>query len=941
MLQRWKQSGWAFLRRERKDEARPKKWVGTTFKIGDDFFGIPLQAPMDVAPKSPDLSRSVHSISQVPPSISKAASTQTYHTAQDGPSEPHSPTPSSLELNNRGSNANGSDVALIPSPGPSSHRKAVTLPGLLSPPSLPTKASTDTQVLARSTLAGRDNSGAIASNGGPSSTHTPKPLRSALHRLREDGGSKSVQFSPVPQYQVEAAPPSEVLARRSSGDPDTSAGAAAPHLHEQDSQGDSFKYGDVIRRGKSLRRCNVKSGNVGLYFNAEDAVKLRDFRSYEWKEFLVVWRKRQLELYEDYSIPGKEMLLGHKHLACVIPLQKPETHVSLYSFIDLTFCLTCTMLHVPKDKTRTASSLNARFHHSTGTDVFIFKTKARSSGIDWMWELWRQLGNDIPRTFEVHCPALATRVRLQVPEYNTTYGEGYKTFTKDYVVDQCRKSLEGLPSWDYFMEEPVRQGAQLELCWRKDSTLDWIRWEADINGMKRSWAVLYGLCLGRPRETTHLEIRASEHRSTMITLSDGSHLREPPAVEGYLYRIKPNSQNRQQVYLSTHAGCLFSINHSRAHPPHPPIPLTTDTQFNEDVNENNRLPLEDREINRGTQQVLQASAFVDLRSIVAIRRAFQPVAPSYHENQDENSARLLSANAVGHEDEEDAGGDEELTGHPDKSALRMRRSFELLMRTGHVVRFETHSCTVAQEWVEHLGRLIEYWTSRHRVDATQEMELIHATTGNPGLTIRRRPLEQGMPEQPPDYDQYSQSLPSIWNWCVVDGCMSVVRNGRLFVRRGLRGQYRLMQLVLVPGHLIQFHIGSHQTSHHLRSRTTSLLDAYVCSGHYATQSLPIEEFSLTQPPLPRRFQDGLENEDHELDTVFLIWYRPHAMGATNSQAYVPIPPLKAKHRVLVLKARSKLERDEWCWALNADIERLLRSSSKREANAQDGGLAKL
>lgn len=44
----------------------------------------------------------------------------------------------------------------------------------------------------------------------------------------------------------------------------------------------------------------MKSGNVSTYFDAEEAMKLRDLRSYEWKEFLVVWRKEQLELYEDY-----------------------------------------------------------------------------------------------------------------------------------------------------------------------------------------------------------------------------------------------------------------------------------------------------------------------------------------------------------------------------------------------------------------------------------------------------------------------------------------------------------------------------------------------------------------------------------------------------------------------------------------------------------------
>lgn len=80
-----------------------------------------------------------------------------------------------------------------------------------------------------------------------------------------------------------------------------------------------------------------------------------------------------------------------------------------------------------------------------------------------------------------------------------------------------------------------------------------------------------------------------------------------------------------------------------------------------------------------------------------------------------------------------------------------------------------------------------------------------------------------------------------------------------------------MQLILVSGHLVQFHITSHRASHHMRSQAISLLNAYVCSGHFATQSLPVDEFTMSREPLHRRFQDGLESEDNESDTVFLIW----------------------------------------------------------------------
>jgi hypothetical protein len=108
-----------------------------------------------------------------------------------------------------------------------------------------------------------------------------------------------------------------------------------------------------------------------------------------------------------------------------------------------------------------------------------------------------QLGNDLPQSFEVHCPDLQTHVKLKIPEYDLPSGKAYKVFTKDNIVDICQKALGGSPSWDYLIEEPMRRGARLELCWRKGSMLDWIRWETDVNGMKRDWAVLYGLCLGR------------------------------------------------------------------------------------------------------------------------------------------------------------------------------------------------------------------------------------------------------------------------------------------------------------------------------------------------------------------------------------------------------------------------------------------------------------
>ena len=52
---------------------------------------------------------------------------------------------------------------------------------------------------------------------------------------------------------------------------------------------------------------------------------------------------------------------------------------------------------------------------------------------------------------------------------------------------------------------------------------------------------------------------------------------------------------------------------------------------------------------------------------------------------------------------------------------------------------------------------------------------------------------------------------------------------------------------------------------------------------------------------------------------------------------VSVPPLDGKYSILVLRARSKLERDAWCWALNAEIERLVRANAIREQAVRDDG----
>lgn len=69
----------------------------------------------------------------------------------------------------------------------------------------------------------------------------------------------------------------------------------------------------------------------------------------------------------------------------------------------------------------------------------------------------------------------------------------------------------------------------------------------------------------------------------------------------------------------------------------------------------------------GAHQILHATSFIELCNVEVVRRAF-PCGDQI--------------------DQEDRGGDDQLGKHHNKAELRTRRSFELLMRSKHAVRFE-------------------------------------------------------------------------------------------------------------------------------------------------------------------------------------------------------------------------------------------------------------
>lgn len=264
-----------------------------------------------------------------------------------------------------------------------------------------------------------------------------------------------------------------------------------------------------------------------------------------------------------------------------------------------------------------------------------------------------------------------------------------------------------------------------------------------------------------------------------------------------------------------------------------------------------------------------------------------------------------------------------------------------------MIQFEAHSRKLALEWIKRLRELVKYWTRRHRVDARQEMELQRAASGD--LRADPKQIERYgdgfIPDLFTDPEDVSQYLGSFWNWSILLARRSLIRCGRVFFRKGIRGPFKLMLMCLVAGHAVFFHIKSgNQFNAYHRSRTVNLLDAYVISGRAAVESIASSD---DDTHFARRYQDGLECNDSVQDTLFIIWCTKlrtdYGMGATSENVAAPPPPnLNAKRKVIVLKTRSKLERDAWCWAINMELERLARVHADREDAARNaGGVAEI
>ncbi|GAA5963604.1 hypothetical protein JCM21900_000304 [Sporobolomyces salmonicolor] len=1060
------------------------QWIGGSFEIGADVKAVVKRRKRRLKAERRAREKGEHGETEEREGGGRSASTATEGTSKTGGRSPGLFSTSSFitaQTHLPPPPASPSDFQLQQPPTPIDDALPYIIHPLAQVTSDPLpriKSTSDSAVPLKSILRGKDEAGLNGSelgHGHPKShpaalLDVPQPIHaipppsqtaSAAPRPGVPPRATSVRFDASPSSSSPAprgpgsgaqppAPPDEVLSRpppepaqdeEKPQDPQSLFRAAKDKKLHLKQKGD-----EVLRKERMLVRVDwTQREDLPNSFDEHIARKYPTNNG-GWEELGVIWRPGRLELWGEYKFNIPAAIAGAKKLKSVIPLQPRKTHLSLYSSVDLIFCLThrpvpsSLLSSVAARRTTSAAEapgidhdgnidekILASPHHSkaskrgyvhlrhAGTNIFLFRARTSSIAKKWIWLLYRELGGQVPRTLEISVPDLGAKIRIPVPRdlpqpqdngvaalvsVEDREGEGYRLLRAGSVIDACVEQLAKVGEWRGLVEEAQRHGTTFRLAWRRGGVLDWV--DEGLGGLERDWGVVGGVAFRQESIDPVLELRPAVHYPTIVRLPPSAsskpqqRMAEPPGVEGFVTRHRENGMN-ERIYLSTHLGLLFISRPSTAHPPEPPlsaqqtvnnpaaivlapfvfgmasIAATPEKQgkiwrrvsdrggmkaakqekrrrdwtlkrMEADDGERHKYDVDDEdgrgmlelfekeERKRAFLQITDARGFVSLSEIETI------------EHELEEAPREKWVRVV------DPGGEDGLKVADDKQKLRKLRSFVVKTRSGMTVKFECHSTDVCDEWVSRLSALVTYWRRRERVDAVQQMEI----SPHGGLVKHLPPFsssgrhvddaDDGEPQPSREELLSSPLLAQIYNWCILDGCRAVLRHGVLHIKKGLRGMFRKRHVLLLPGTLIEYQSFQRNlygqplaTPYHRRKFTLSLRDCYCYSGsltaalfHGTANTTAWDPANTTQHHFPRCYTttDGLRTTDDDEDCTFVLLRMRHGGHGTAKK-------FGQKGVARVYRARSKVERDQFVYALNCAIERLLRGEQEREERLRD------
>ena len=512
----------------------------------------------------------------------------------------------------------------------------------------------------------------------------------------------------------------------------TKAGLAekARHSSWKQVRRDSSQLGEIVKKEKMLVRVDTTVNEIENDYDENDSLRI-DARTVEaWREFIVVCRESadnkadySIQMYKSRVIPAVEHPQVKKRATHEIPLSRKNTRVNLYSSLDKTL-----VIWVP---------------WKMGKRIYILRTRSAANAMEWYTFIRSALGLARSFSLEVHVPDLSVTLQLENPfsELEASKEEAHAEAGDDMallrvmeaeravaglIIQRCMKMLEDSPEWVDVLEAWLKN-ERMGLAWKRYDRLEWVH---GANEQK-----MYGTLA--MQKSHDLELLPKQHYPTHTKVED---LEEPTPVEGFLIRLTSQRGRMQRfgkmyfkrLYFTTHNQFLCYCRPARAAPPpSPDMPLSENTKIpsaSQIVDKTplifavNPYPVEDglvkwlkhgnsankrkhdrdayMEAERTVNSMLQAEGYINLSHVVRIQHVHRGNLPA-----DANVAEGPDIDF--HRDVNDTRQNDGKTDQIDD-----KRTFELALKNGLVVRLQAFDELTKTEWMTRLDKLVKYWKLR-------------------------------------------------------------------------------------------------------------------------------------------------------------------------------------------------------------------------------------
>ncbi|CAG8520002.1 7697_t:CDS:2 [Funneliformis mosseae] len=521
-------------------------------------------------------------------------------------------------------------------------------------------------------------------------------------------------------------------------------------------------------------------------------------------------------------------------------------------------------------------SLRQRSGSGMKLKVFVLNPKTIEQSVEWYRILYATLGeqsvNTMPSLCEVYVPDFDVHVRIPLEERDQAYNITAEDITK-LVLDE----LSGEPEWEDVLFEWLKS-CDLRLCWKRYDRLEWIVWEKNEEG-----------------KTHQLQLRPTEHYPTSVHLKDGTILNPfaasppPPPPPPPSVPTLNSDEERQQ----TAQPLIYSV---------APLP-----QGQCGGHIDNFMKADAK---RRVKQIKNAIGFINLADVVEVKFA--------------DKGHLGIIEVENHE-----------------------RYFDLVLNNGTVITLQTYSRQTLDEWIKRLDELIKYWKARLISDVHTRINMFKVNVDY-HQEDDDNASQDGIHSHWNNFHSYVNT--AIWHWCILNGCRGITKGGLLYHKTHLRGTFQNYHHILIRGHLLYYNLYTRSSlsgtakrqNFHKRRGCIHLTDCYVYSGGITENDLLYSSSSRYNisdngtHKLPRIYPDGMYCFDDDEECTFVIWQGEQKYclerdkeKSRNSICLKKTTTLDRPGNIWVFRARSRIEREEWVWAINVEIERALKEIRKK------------